>query len=114
MRMKVTEYLRQADRPLISFEIIPPKRGGHIQQIIDLIEKLTKSVLFPSLNSNYSPLIGYFLQYDSEYIYQKVSSPFFFFSHPCLNISKSCSFFNLVVTPSDQHQKLYNRAFAAL
>ncbi|MFX1253450.1 MAG: methylenetetrahydrofolate reductase [Promethearchaeota archaeon] len=40
--MKVTEYLRDADCPLISFEIIPPKRGGHIQQIIDLIEKLTK------------------------------------------------------------------------
>jgi len=38
--MKVTEHYERATEPLISFEIIPPKRGGSIQQIFDTIDLL--------------------------------------------------------------------------
>ena len=30
--MKVTEHLEKAKEPLISFELIPPKRGGDIKE----------------------------------------------------------------------------------
>ncbi len=40
--MKVIEHLTQADRPLISFEIIPPLRGGDIKGLLALIEDLVK------------------------------------------------------------------------
>ncbi|HYG63475.1 MAG TPA: methylenetetrahydrofolate reductase [Thermoanaerobaculia bacterium] len=40
--MKVTEHLAQADRPLISFEIIPPLRGGDVQGLLALIDQLVK------------------------------------------------------------------------
>lgn len=40
--MKVTEHLAQADGPLISFEIIPPKRGGSIREILGLVDELVK------------------------------------------------------------------------
>ncbi|MHC4473346.1 MAG: methylenetetrahydrofolate reductase [Planctomycetota bacterium] len=36
--MKVIEHLDQAKGPLISFEIIPPLRGGHAQALLKLIE----------------------------------------------------------------------------
>ena len=38
--MKVTEHLESADGPLISFEIIPPRRGGDLQSLLRLIEDL--------------------------------------------------------------------------
>ncbi len=38
--MKVTEHLANADKPLISFEIIPPLRGGNLQSLLGLIEEL--------------------------------------------------------------------------
>jgi methylenetetrahydrofolate reductase (NADPH) len=38
--MKVTEHLARADRPLISFEIIPPLRGGTIHSLLELIDEL--------------------------------------------------------------------------
>ena len=38
--MKVTEIFERADSPLISYEIIPPKRGGSISQIFQVIEDL--------------------------------------------------------------------------
>ncbi len=38
--MKVVEHLDRADRPLISFEIIPPVRGGTLQRLLDLIDVL--------------------------------------------------------------------------
>lgn len=38
--MKVTEHYNKAKNPLLSFEIIPPKRGGSARQIFDLIEML--------------------------------------------------------------------------
>ena len=40
--MKVTEHLAEATRPLISFEIIPPLRGGDIQGLLKLIDDLVK------------------------------------------------------------------------
>lgn len=38
--MKVIDHYNKASEPLISFEIIPPKRGGSVKQIFDAIEKL--------------------------------------------------------------------------
>ena len=40
--MKVTEHLSQAKRPLISFELIPPKRGGNVRDIMGVIDDLMK------------------------------------------------------------------------
>lgn len=40
--MKVIEHLARADRPLISFEIIPPLRGGNISSLLALIEDLAR------------------------------------------------------------------------
>ncbi len=40
--MKVTEHLERADRPLISFEIIPPLRGGDVKGLLSLIDDLVK------------------------------------------------------------------------
>lgn len=38
--MKVIEHLERAAAPLISYEIIPPKRGGSVQQIFQIVEDL--------------------------------------------------------------------------
>lgn len=38
--MKVTEHLAQAKRPLISFELIPPKRGGNVRDLMTVIDDL--------------------------------------------------------------------------
>ena len=38
--MKVIEFIEQASEPLISYEIIPPKRGGSVQRIFDTVEQL--------------------------------------------------------------------------
>lgn len=40
--MKVTEHLEKAKDPLISFEIIPPKRGGDIRGLLSVIEDISK------------------------------------------------------------------------
>ena len=40
--MKVTEHLERASTPLISFEIIPPLRGGNVQDLLGLIEDLIR------------------------------------------------------------------------
>lgn len=40
--MKVTDHLAQADHPLISFEIIPPLRGGDVKGLLALIDDLVK------------------------------------------------------------------------
>ena len=40
--MKVIEHLNNAKNPFISFEIIPPKRGGNIQSLLGLIDDLAK------------------------------------------------------------------------
>ncbi len=38
--MKVVERIAKATEPLISYEIIPPKRGGSVQQVLDVVEAL--------------------------------------------------------------------------
>lgn len=38
--MKVSEHLDRASEPLISYEIIPPKRGGSAEQILNVVEQL--------------------------------------------------------------------------
>ena len=38
--MKVTEHLERANGPLISFEIIPPLRGGNLENLLALIDDL--------------------------------------------------------------------------
>jgi methylenetetrahydrofolate reductase (NADPH) len=40
--MKVIDHLQEAKRPLISFEIIPPLRGGDLASLLNLIEVLAK------------------------------------------------------------------------
>lgn len=40
--MKVIEHLERAKEPLISFELIPPKRGGDIQSLMAVIGDLIK------------------------------------------------------------------------
>jgi methylenetetrahydrofolate reductase (NADPH) len=38
--MKVTEHLSRAKEPLISFELIPPKRGGDIKTILSILDDI--------------------------------------------------------------------------
>lgn len=38
--MKVTDHYAKADQPLISFEIIPPKRGGSVKQVFDTLDQI--------------------------------------------------------------------------
>ncbi|HSG78227.1 MAG TPA: methylenetetrahydrofolate reductase, partial [Acidimicrobiia bacterium] len=40
--MKVSQHLANATGPLISFEIIPPKRGGDLASLLELVEDLAK------------------------------------------------------------------------
>lgn len=40
--MKVIEHYQKATEPLISFEIIPPKRGGSIKQVFDSLDQVMK------------------------------------------------------------------------
>lgn len=40
--MKVIEHLERASGPLISFEIIPPLRGGTLSKLLELIEDLAR------------------------------------------------------------------------
>ncbi|GMQ86331.1 MAG: methylenetetrahydrofolate reductase [NAD(P)H] [Acidimicrobiia bacterium] len=40
--MRVTEHLERAEGPLISFEIIPPRRGGDLDSLLELIEDLSR------------------------------------------------------------------------
>jgi methylenetetrahydrofolate reductase (NADPH) len=40
--MKVIEHLENAKNTLVSFEIIPPKRGGNIKQLLNVLEDITK------------------------------------------------------------------------
>jgi len=40
--MKVIEHLQKANNTFISFEIIPPKRGGDIKQLLSVLEDVVK------------------------------------------------------------------------
>lgn len=38
--MKVIEHYEQATEPVLSYEIIPPKRGGSVEQMLSIVEEL--------------------------------------------------------------------------
>lgn len=38
--MKVIEHLEKATEPLISFEIIPPQRGGHVKDVLGVLDDI--------------------------------------------------------------------------
>lgn len=40
--MKVIEHLAKAKEPLISFELIPPKRGGDIRSLLSVLDDIAK------------------------------------------------------------------------
>ena len=40
--MKVIEHLEKAKKPLVSFEIIPPKRGGDIKSLLATVDDISK------------------------------------------------------------------------
>ena len=40
--MKVTEHIAKNGRPLISFEIIPPKRGSDVKALLNTIDTIAK------------------------------------------------------------------------
>jgi len=40
--MKVIEHLEKSKEPLISFELIPPKRGGDIKSLLSVIDNISK------------------------------------------------------------------------
>jgi len=40
--MKVTEHLAKANETLISFEIIPPKRGGDVKELLKVLDDIIK------------------------------------------------------------------------
>lgn len=40
--MKVIEHYERAKEPLISFEIIPPKRGGSVREVFDSLDQVMK------------------------------------------------------------------------
>lgn len=62
--MKVTEHLANAKEPLISFEIIPPLRGGNVQGLLGLIDDLVK----------YHPPFIDITSHAAEVIYEETSS----------------------------------------
>jgi methylenetetrahydrofolate reductase (NADPH) len=40
--MKIVDVINQKDKPILSFEIIPPNRGGNIQDIFEVVDDLMK------------------------------------------------------------------------
>ncbi len=60
--MKVIEHYNQARQPLISFEIIPPKRGGSVQQVFDALDQVMQynppfiDVTYHAAESHYEEL----------------------------------------------------------
>jgi methylenetetrahydrofolate reductase (NADPH) len=61
--MKVIEHLEKAKNPLISFEIIPPKRGGNVRQLLDVLDDIIK----------YEPPFIDITSHAAEVIYEETS-----------------------------------------
>jgi methylenetetrahydrofolate reductase (NADPH) len=59
--MKVTEHLYKAKNTLLSFEIIPPKRGGDIKQLLSVLDDVVK----------YSPPFIDITSHAAEVIYEE-------------------------------------------
>ena len=51
--MKVIEHYEKATEPLISFEIIPPKRGGSVKSIFESLDKVVEKVHPPFIDVTY-------------------------------------------------------------
>lgn len=61
--MKVIEHLEKATSPLISFEIIPPKRGGNVRQLLNVLDDIIK----------YNPPFIDITSHAAEVIYEETS-----------------------------------------
>jgi len=57
--MKVIEHYDKATEPLISFEIIPPKRGGSVQSVFDSLDKVIEKVHPPFIDVTYHAAESY-------------------------------------------------------
>lgn len=62
--MKVIEHLERAKSTIISFEIIPPKRGGDIRQLMNVLDDVIK----------YKPLFIDITSHAAEVIYEENSN----------------------------------------
>lgn len=62
--MKVIEHLEKANETLISFEIIPPKRGGNIKKLLSALEDLVQ----------YNPPFIDITSHAAEVAYEETSS----------------------------------------
>jgi len=62
--MKVIEHLLKATEPLISFEIIPPKRGGDIKSLLTVIDDIAK----------YNPPFIDITSHGAEIVYEETAS----------------------------------------
>lgn len=62
--MKVNEHLAKAKNTLISFEIIPPKRGGDIKQLMNVLDEIVK----------YNPPFIDITSHAAEVIYEETPS----------------------------------------
>jgi methylenetetrahydrofolate reductase (NADPH) len=60
--MKVIDHYKRAEKPLISFEIIPPKRGGSVKKVFDSLDQVMKydppfiDVTYHAAESHYEEL----------------------------------------------------------
>lgn len=57
--MKVIEHYDKATEPLISFEIIPPKRGGSVHSVFESLEKVIEEVKPPFIDVTYHAAEAY-------------------------------------------------------
>jgi len=62
--MKVIEHLDKAKSPFVSFEIIPPKRGGNIKKLLSALEDLVK----------FNPPFIDITSHAAEVVYEETSS----------------------------------------
>lgn len=51
--MKVIEHYQKAKEPLISFEIIPPKRGGAVSDVFESLDRVIEKVKPPFIDVTY-------------------------------------------------------------
>lgn len=69
--MKVIDYIRQSDKPIFSFEILPPLKGNSIYKVYDIVDKLTEfDPKFINITSHHSESV-YMPQPDG--LHRKVS-----------------------------------------
>lgn len=57
--MKVIEHYEKATEPLISFEIIPPKRGGAVQEVFKSLDRVVEEVKPPFIDVTYHAAEAY-------------------------------------------------------